>query len=172
MWKLAFHGETLYVNHVDCTIPWSTKETPDNPSTKGSIKIRNALLKIDGDNCATITQLTPEDRERLKRAEEQPTRIIALARDSRQLTTALKTPDIAHGPIKTMGGACTETFHVTDIYNSMGLTALMLAMAGTSLRVLMPNEYYYTKYDDPKYQGVSDIDLDADSYYYDDESDD
>jgi hypothetical protein len=34
----------------------------------------------------------------------------------------------------------------------------------------MPNEGYYRMYDDPKYQGASDIDLDA--HEYDDWSDD
>lgn len=46
MWVLKAHGETYYVNHVDCNKPWSTKETPDNPSTKGAIKIKKCLLSI------------------------------------------------------------------------------------------------------------------------------
>ena len=47
MWVLKFHGETLYVNHVNAMLPWSTKETPDNPHTKGSLKFKNALVIID-----------------------------------------------------------------------------------------------------------------------------
>ena len=47
MWVLKTHGESYYVNHVDCEIPWSTKETPDNSHTKGSIKVKDCLLKID-----------------------------------------------------------------------------------------------------------------------------
>jgi hypothetical protein len=166
-WVLKCKGETWYVQHVDCEIPWSTKETPDNPSTKGSIRVKNALVRIDGDNTATLTALTPEDRERL-RSHKKSTRIIALASDSLRLRQSLRDLEISHGPIKTMGGACTDTFHVTDIYGESELTALLLAMAGSSLRVLMPNEYYHGLYDDPKYRGVSDIDLDADSA--DDES--
>ena len=46
MWVLKAKGQTYYVNHVDCSVPWSTKETPDNPSTKGSIKIKNCNLEI------------------------------------------------------------------------------------------------------------------------------
>ncbi len=58
MWVLKTHGETFYVDHVECQIPWSTKETPDNPHTKGSIKVKDALLQIDADNCATLTKLS------------------------------------------------------------------------------------------------------------------
>ena len=54
MWCLKTKGETFYVKHVDCNVPWSTKETPDNPATKGSIKIKNCTLEIN-DESATIT---------------------------------------------------------------------------------------------------------------------
>lgn len=57
MWVLKTHGETFYVNHVDCRVPWSTKETPNNPHTKGSIKVKNCFLMIDDDQCANITEL-------------------------------------------------------------------------------------------------------------------
>lgn len=65
MWILKAKGKTFYVNHVECNIPWSTKETPDNPSTKGSIKVKNCLLTIDADNNACLSELTDLDRERL-----------------------------------------------------------------------------------------------------------
>jgi hypothetical protein len=68
MWVLKTKGESYYVNHVECNVPWSTKETPDNPSTKGSIKVKDCLLVIDDENTATLSQLTQEDRERLKKA--------------------------------------------------------------------------------------------------------
>lgn len=55
MWVLKAKGQTFYVDHVDCTVPWSTKETPDNPATKGAIKIKNATLVIDENNCAIIS---------------------------------------------------------------------------------------------------------------------
>lgn len=35
------------MNHVDCNAPWSTKETPDNPHTKGSLKLKNVDLTIE-----------------------------------------------------------------------------------------------------------------------------
>ncbi len=46
MWVIKTKGQTYYVNHVDASVPWSTKETPDNASTKGSIKFKNCNLEI------------------------------------------------------------------------------------------------------------------------------
>jgi hypothetical protein len=45
MWVIKVKGETYYVDHVnvDSGIGFSTKETPDNPSTKGSIKFKGKL---------------------------------------------------------------------------------------------------------------------------------
>lgn len=60
MWVVKAKGQTYYVNHVDSTIPWSTKETPDNKSTKGSIKFKNGSLRIDEDNCAYIEGIINE----------------------------------------------------------------------------------------------------------------
>lgn len=50
MWCLKIKGTTFYVKHVDADCPFSTKETPDNPSTKGSIKFRNVNVLIEDDN--------------------------------------------------------------------------------------------------------------------------
>lgn len=54
MWVLKMKGKTFYVNHVDANCPWSTKETPDNPSTKGSLKFKNCYVSIDENNNAVI----------------------------------------------------------------------------------------------------------------------
>lgn len=43
MWVLKTKGETFYVDHLDARIGFSTKETPDNPHTKGSLKFRGRL---------------------------------------------------------------------------------------------------------------------------------
>ena len=47
MWIVKAKGQTFYVNHLDCSIGFSTKETPDNPSTKGSLKFKNCTLRIE-----------------------------------------------------------------------------------------------------------------------------
>ena len=56
MWVLKTKGQTFYVNHVDANIPFSTKETPDNPHTKGAIQFRNCTLLIDDSLNATLSQ--------------------------------------------------------------------------------------------------------------------
>jgi len=56
MWILKIKGQTYYVNHVDCNAPWSTKETPNNPATKGSLKIKNVDVVIDENDNAWVAQ--------------------------------------------------------------------------------------------------------------------
>ena len=55
MWVIKTCGETYYVNHIAADCPWSTKETPNNPSTKGSLKFKNCHI-IDENLDATITR--------------------------------------------------------------------------------------------------------------------
>ncbi len=57
MWVLKTKGETYYINHLEANVPFSTKETPDNPHTKGSIKFRNCLLIINDNKNAIIVPL-------------------------------------------------------------------------------------------------------------------
>jgi hypothetical protein len=54
MWVLKTKGQTYYVNHVTCDAPWSTKESLDNPHTKGSLRVKNCMLIIDADSNALI----------------------------------------------------------------------------------------------------------------------
>jgi hypothetical protein len=55
MWVLKFKGETHYVNHVDVDsgVGFSTKETPDNIHTKGSLKFKARLIIEDKNNLIT-----------------------------------------------------------------------------------------------------------------------
>lgn len=55
MWILKAKGTTYYVNHVDCQTPWTTREQPDNPSTKGAIRIKRGNIHIDADGNAVIS---------------------------------------------------------------------------------------------------------------------
>ena len=45
MWVIKAKGQTYYVNHIDMDagIGFSTKETPDNPHTKGSLKFKGKI---------------------------------------------------------------------------------------------------------------------------------
>jgi hypothetical protein len=44
-WVIKCRGDSYYVNHMTTRIGFSTKETPDNPHTKGSLKMKG-MLKI------------------------------------------------------------------------------------------------------------------------------
>lgn len=152
MWVLKTKGESYYVHHVDCQMPWSTKETPDNLSTKGSLKIKKCLLTINNANEATISELTIHDETRLRNAEKGITRIIVKeGQGFWKLKETFANQKIKHGPIKSIGGACSSTFYITDILDKKSMPFLQLAMADTDMRELMPNEGYYKVYDDPKY---------------------
>lgn len=54
MWVLKTKGQTFYASHVDCQVGWNTKETPDNPSTKGSIKIKDCILTFKNDEAIIV----------------------------------------------------------------------------------------------------------------------
>lgn len=159
MWVLKFHGETYYVNHVDCTVPWSTKETPDNSHTKGSIKVKNCLIQIDDDNCATISVLTKEAEIRIRNNKLGITRIVFSEYSYREIINVLHTSNIKHGPIKSFGGNCSTTYYVTDILKQSDVTFLILKTSG--VRVLKSNEAYYKMYDSDEY----DEDLDYEELY-------
>jgi hypothetical protein len=59
MWTLKHKGSTHYVHHIDVEpgVGFSTKETPDNPHTKGSLKIKGKLRieEIDSQVIATVS---------------------------------------------------------------------------------------------------------------------
>ena len=146
MWVLKFHGETLYVNHVDCQLHWSTKETPDNSHTKGSIKVKNALLRISDSNDATLTELTIYDKFRLRNQKLGIVRI--MARYGSNMHKALLANEYKHAPIKTIRGACSSSFIVCDLLSKNEI--LLARIKYDDWRELKPNEGYYQDYDNFK----------------------
>lgn len=58
MWVIKVKGETHYVNHIDVDsgVGFSTKETPDNQHTKGSLKFKGKLeiTKVNDEITARI----------------------------------------------------------------------------------------------------------------------
>lgn len=48
-WVVKTRGQTYYVWHLDSAVGFSTKETPDNPHTKGSLQFRGTLTLYDVD---------------------------------------------------------------------------------------------------------------------------
>lgn len=144
MWVIKTHGETFYVNHVDCNVPWSTKETPDNTHTKGSIKVKEVLLTIDDSNCACLKQLTVFDKIRLRNKKLGITRI--MCRPGSDFAKALQKNEFKHSPFKNIRGACASTFVICDMLDSADVTFAALKYQG-QFRILMPNEPYYQEYD-------------------------
>lgn len=161
MWVVKTKGESFYVHHVDCTVPWSTKETPNNPSTKGSIKVKNCLLLIDEDNCASINKLTSTDLLRIKKKNS----VRLITHYGKKLKDVLV--NIKHAPIKQVYGTCSTEYFIVDIFNKDELSMLLLAWPGkpNEIRVLMPNEEYYKLYDSTT---ESSIDLDKLEELYED----
>lgn len=55
MWTVKHKGVTHYVHHMDVSpgVGFSTKETPDSPHTKGSLKIRGRLRIVE--DCGRVT---------------------------------------------------------------------------------------------------------------------
>lgn len=149
MWVLKAKGETYYVNHVDCNASWSTKETPDNSHTKGSIKVKDCTLIIDEDNNATINKLSLFEKVLVRNQPEPVTRIIfnKYKDYSEPVENALKQSNIKHGPFKTVKGRCGTQYVITELYDKAELAFLTLA-AGDKFRILMPNEYLHGMYDD------------------------
>ena len=144
MWVLKTHGETFYVNHVESNMPWSTKETSDNPRTKGSIKVKEVLLQIDEHNCARLSKLTVIDKVRLRNQKLGITRI--MFRPGTDIHKALQKNEVKHSPFKSVEGACTTSFVICDILKKEEMTFFGLKYAG-QFRILMPNEGYYRAYD-------------------------
>lgn len=56
MWTVKVKGETYYVHHLDSKVGFSTKETPNNPHTKGSLKFKGtiSIQEINEQLIATI----------------------------------------------------------------------------------------------------------------------
>ena len=132
---------------MDCNCPWSTKETPDNSHTKGSIKVKEVLLAIDDDNNAKLTTLTIFDKIRLRNQKLGITRI--MFRPRTEIHQALQKNEYKHSPFKNILGRCATGFVICDLLDKAELTFATLKY-GEQFRVLMPNESYYQEYDDVK----------------------
>jgi len=145
MWVIKTKGKTFYINHVDCQMPWSTKETPDSEHTKGAIKIKKALLRINDENEAVLTPLTDDDAKRLEDSDEPRTRIL-IHNKKGGIRKYLMEQKIPHGRFKTTYGGCGTTYHVVEVRSRAGMVLLSLIFDG-AYRILQENEYYYKEYD-------------------------
>ena len=166
MWVIKTGGKTLYLNHVDCNMGWSTKETPDNPSTKGAIKIKKALLTINDDNEAELRPLTNGDLSRIRANKRNYARIMVTNRNG-EMQEYMKQHSIDHGKVQNVTGSCGSSFQIIDIKKKEDVVLLSMAF-NDCYRILQPNEVYYRAYDDPELLAR----LDADDYYDGIEDDD
>lgn len=142
MWVIKSAGVTFYVNHVSAEIPWTTKETPDNPSTKGSIKFKNCKLTIDRDNNATLSKLKFRDRN-------LPHPYIAnriIAGYGGDFYHALYADEFQHSEIKKVSGGCGSSFIICDLLDKNEMLLAALKYSG-KFRLLTPNEKYYFDYE-------------------------
>lgn len=48
-WIVKHKGKTYYVHHLDSEVGFSTKETPDNDHTKGSLQFKGKLQIVEDD---------------------------------------------------------------------------------------------------------------------------
>ena len=55
MWVVKARGKTWYCHSVVSSIGFSTRETPDHPSTKGSIRFKKGTLRIDENGVAYLS---------------------------------------------------------------------------------------------------------------------
>lgn len=57
MWIVKHKGNTYYVNHLESSIGFRTKETPDSAHTKGSLQFKGKLriVKENGEVIAFIS---------------------------------------------------------------------------------------------------------------------
>lgn len=55
-WVVKAKGQSFYVKHLECNAPFSTKETPDNSHTKGSLKFRHVDVIIENGDAEIIPE--------------------------------------------------------------------------------------------------------------------
>ena len=159
MWCVKSHGVTFYVNHVSSELPWSTKETPDNPSTKGSIKFKQCKLTITRDNNATISKLGLFDK--LLPRPRAANRIFTACGD--EFHNALTRDEYSHSTIKEVVGECGNKFVICDLLDKDEMLLAAIVYAG-KFRLLTTNEKYYFAYEEDEviFENYDDDDDDDD----------
>lgn len=168
MWTIKTRGKSYYVNHVSANMPWSTKETPDNTSTKGSIKFKNVHLKIDQENCAELRTLTSFEAARLRAKENGFTRIIITWLDKVQ--DFINKHEIKFMPFKMVSGSCGTRYYICDIVDPNDVVLMKLSLGPECFRILNENERMYMAYDDPAL--LDEMNANEEAGMYEDENED
>lgn len=56
-WVVKHKGETHYVHHLDSEVGFKTKESPNNPHTKGSLQFKGVLTIKEEENGETTAHI-------------------------------------------------------------------------------------------------------------------
>lgn len=158
MWTLKTGGKSYYVEHIDANIPFSTKETPDNSHTKGSIKFKNAHLCIEN-GTARIEPLTNADKARLsgKRLERCVSaykgKIIEACEEN-----GLDVPELKH-----VTGSCGTGFYLFEM-EPKDATVLALTLPAYVFRTLAATDPLYARFENHETIDADYFDLEESSY--------
>ena len=114
---------------------------------KGSIKVKDCLLRVDSENSATITTLTFIDKIRLRNQKLGITRV--MFRPNSDIHKALQKNEFKHSPFKNILGRCATGFVICDILDKREMMIASLKYT-KDIRIVKPNESYYQEYDNIK----------------------
>ena len=146
-WVLKTGGRSWYVNHVSCTLAWDTRETPNNNHTRGSIRVKNALLSIDHSNLAVISELTEQHRQRLHKQKLNYQRLAWMIHNHEHVVNYVEQTGIAHTEIRLVyNPGCGSSWYVCDVINPADVVMLTLALQAR-LSQVNPNTWQYQGYD-------------------------
>lgn len=173
MWTLKHSGHTLYVKDVTANVAWSTKQTPNNRHTKGSIKFRNVCLQIDDDNHATITTATAQQLQEYKaQRKKEVCRILVTLGWLPVFEKFVRNQEIRLNRTVNIPGSCGRGYTLVELPNRATATQLALGVPET-FRMLMENEVYYKAFDDQELMRKLRMDeyLDDEDEYLDEDED-
>lgn len=146
-------GQTYYVEHVTASVPWTTKETPDNVRTKGAIKFKDCNLLILEGNTAVINPLTDADRARIRHQSRGLVRIMVSPIDLAKIMETIRFQDMWHGPTKMIGGGCGSRSYLLDIKEKEML--ILTLKHRDDFQIVPPNHHYFKMYDDDAAREIS-----------------
>lgn len=142
MWVLKIKGKAYYINHLDADIPFSTKETPDNPSTKGAIKFKRVNVIIDENQNATLRPATALDLQEQKQRDNPPQRVVT--ENITEAERVMKQHNIQHDPVMSSFSNGTRK-HVFDVKSDKELSKLILT-SKSDMQILNKSDALYKQY--------------------------
>lgn len=143
-WVLKFQGQTHYVNHVTAEIAWTTRETPDNSHTKGSIRFQKCQVQIDDQNHARIQPWDPNYVN-----PHYPLLVEIHTRWRDHLSQALTDMGAPPSEFRRILGGCGRDFSLTEITDISWMSLLTLRLGVIQGQ---PTGFRQLRVTDPHYQ--------------------